>query len=168
MLREALPRLDALSVLSWGRPDPEADTAIPTDASAAVAEGVLRGFDLVVLDLPRAVEAVPPAWLRLIDVGLVLVTPSVRASAAAARVSARLEPTVRDLRAVVGGVAGAGLPAELIADTLGLPLQGELRPEPGLAAALERGEAPGLRPRSPLARFAVRLLADLPGLREVA
>ncbi len=168
MLREALPHLDALSVLSWGRPDPEADAPIPADASAAVAEGVLRGFDLVVLDLPRAVEAVPTTWLRMIDVGLVVVTPSVRASAAAARVSARLEHTVRDLRTVVGGVAGAGLPAELIADTLGLPLQGELRPEPGLAAALERGEAPGLRPRSPLARFAVRLLADLPGLREVA
>ena len=168
MLREALPRLDSLSVLSWGRADPPAESAIPVDAATAVAEGVVRGFELVVIDLPRAIEAVPAPWLRAIDVGLVVVAPTVRASAAAARVCARWERAVGDLRVVVGGVDRAGLPAELVADALGLPLQGELRPEPGLAAALERGEAPGLRPRSPLARFAVRLLADLPGLREVA
>ena len=128
----------------------------------------MRGFDLVVLDLPRAVEAVPATWLRVIDVGLVVVPPTVRASAAAARVCAGWSARSATCGPSSAGSAGAGLPAELVADSLGLPLQGELRPEPGLAAALERGEPPGLRPRSPLARFAVRLLADLPGLREVA
>jgi hypothetical protein len=38
----------------------------------------------------------------------------------------------------------------------------ELRAEPGLAAALDRGEPPGVRPRGPLARCAVRVLDALP------
>jgi hypothetical protein len=49
-----------------------------------------------------------------------------------------------------------------VAEALGLPLAGTLRPEPGLPVALERGEAPGTG-RGPLARLCQRLLADLIG-----
>jgi hypothetical protein len=35
-----------------------------------------------------------------------------------------------------------------------LPLVAELKPEPRLALALERGDPPGERPRGPLAAFA--------------
>ena len=44
---------------------------------------------------------------------------------------------------------------------LGLPLAGWLAPEPGLAAAQERGEPPGRSGRGPLVRLCTELLADL-------
>jgi secretion/DNA translocation related CpaE-like protein len=159
MLRDALPQLDGLSLLSWGREEP---APVPADAAAAIADAALRGFDLVVLDLPRSAELMPPEWLRLVSIGLVVVPANVRSVSSAARVLAWLDPAVADLRAVVRGTAGGGLPAEVVADSLGLPLLGELKPEPGLAAAIERGEPPGLRPRGPLARLAARLLDELP------
>ncbi len=158
MLREALPRLDGLSVLAWDRADAGAVSAA---AATAVAAGAARGFDLVVLDLPRSLSGVAPAWLRLVDLGLVVVPSAVHATAAATRVVAGIEGTVADLRAVVRGPSRAALPAELVADALEIPLLGELRAEPGLAAALERGEPPGLRSRGPLARMASRVLDDL-------
>jgi hypothetical protein len=164
MLRDALPRLDGLSLLSWGR---EASTPVPAGAATAIADAAWRGFDVVVLDLPRSAELVPAEWLRLVTVGLLLVPADVRSVSSSARVLAWFDPAVADLRAVVRGTAG-GLPAEVVADSLGLPLLGELRPEPGLTAAIERGEPPGLRPRAPLARLVARLLDDLPGSRVAA
>ena len=154
MLREALPRVDGLSLLSWDRGE---HPAVPVEAATSVAGGAVRGFDLVVADLARCEASVPGGWLRLVDVGLVVVPASVRAVAAAARGGGARWPTVGDLRPWCAG-RSAGLAAELVADSLGLPLLAELRPEPGLAAALERGEPPGLRRRGPLARCAVRVL----------
>jgi hypothetical protein len=62
---------------------------------------------------------------------------------------------------VVRGPAPTGLPAEAVADALGLPLAGSLRPEPGLAAALDRGDVPPVRPRGPLAALSAQLLASV-------
>ena len=41
-----------------------------------------------------------------------------------------------------------GLSTGAVARALGLPLLGDLRPEPGLDVSLERGDPPGLRARS--------------------
>jgi hypothetical protein len=68
----------------------------------------------------------------------------------------------------VRGPAATGVTADLLAESLGVPLLGELRAEPGLDGALERGEAPGLRRRGPLARLSDRVLADLPVQRGAA
>lgn len=84
-----------------------------------------------------------------------------RATAAAARVAGRAGALCRDLRLVVRGPAPSGLSCAHVVRALGLPLAGELRAEPGLDAALERGEPPGQRPRSPLAALSGRLLDDL-------
>jgi hypothetical protein len=48
-----------------------------------------------------------------------------------------------------------------VAKALGLPLVGDLRPEPHLDVSLERGSPPALRPRSPLARLCQELLDEL-------
>ena len=94
--------------------------------------------------------------------GLVyLVVPAeVRAVAAAARVAAAVGLLTTRLEVVVRGPAPGGLDAEDVSDSLGLPLAGSMRAEPRLAAALERGEPPGARPRGPLARLCDRLVAD--------
>jgi hypothetical protein len=74
-------------------------------------------------------------------------------------VLATLEPLAGEIALVVRGPAPTGLPAEAVADALGLPLAGELKPEPGLPAALDRGDVPPVRPRGPLALLCARLLA---------
>jgi secretion/DNA translocation related CpaE-like protein len=155
MLREALPRIDGLSLLGW---DGGPVGTIAAEAAASVAAGATRGFDLVVADLPRGGGSVASAWLGLVDLVLVVVPADVRAVAAASRVVAELDPVVTDLRAVVRRVGGRSASPEYVADSLGLPLFAELRPEPGLEAALARGEPPGLRERGPLARCSARVL----------
>jgi secretion/DNA translocation related CpaE-like protein len=159
MLREALPRIDGLSLLSWDRADP---IDVPGTASAAVAAGAARGFDVVVLDLTRHLSTVAPEWLRMVDLGLVVLPAGLRALAGATRVVPVLSRSVADLQVVVRGPTSGQVPSEALAEALGIPLLGELRAEPGLAAVLERGEPPGLRPRGPLARLSGRILDALP------
>lgn len=130
-LRDALPRVDQLTVLSWDRGDV---LTIDPEAMQAVLGAAQRSSELVV-----------PA--------------EVRATASAARVAAAAGIVAADLRVVVRGPAPSGLPAEVVADALGLPLAGVLRPEPGLAAALERGEPPARRGKGPLAHFCTGFLA---------
>ena len=61
---------------------------------------------------------------------------------------------------VVRGPAPGGIAPDEVATALDLPLVAAMRPEPGLARALERGTAPG-RPRGPLAAAATAVLAEL-------
>jgi hypothetical protein len=75
---------------------------------------------------------------------------------------------VGDVRLVVRGPAPAGLTGELVADTLGLPLAGWLRPEPGLARTLERGDPPAASGRGPLATLCRDLLDRHPIARAAA
>lgn len=159
MLRSALPDADGLAVLSWDRGD-----ASPWSPQAllAVLDAARRSFELVVVDLPRQVDDATRAALVRCDQLLVVVPAEVRAAAAAARVLAVVGPLVADIRLVVRGPAPTGLPAEAVAQALGLPLAGELRPEPGLDAALDRGAGPATSPRSPLAALSRRLLTQLP------
>jgi len=82
--------------------------------------------------------------------------------AAAARVAAAVSLHTADLRAVVRGPAPSGLTGAMIADSLALPLAGEMRAEPGLAGALERGEPPARRGKGPLARLCAGLLDTMP------
>jgi hypothetical protein len=76
-------------------------------------------------------------------------------------VAAAVGVLCRDLRVVTRGPSPAGLTGEQVARALGLPLLGELKPEPGLALALERGEPPGRRGRTPLTTVCGRLLDEL-------
>jgi secretion/DNA translocation related CpaE-like protein len=159
MLRSALPDVDGLAVLSWDRGDA---APLSPPALVAVLDAARRSFELVVVDLPRHVDDVSRSALERCDQLLVVVPAEVRAAAAAARLLALVGPLVADIRLVVRGPAPTGLPAEAVAQALGLPLAGELRPEPGLDAALDRGAAPATSARSPLAALSRRLLTQLP------
>ncbi len=159
-LRAALPTAAGATLLSWDRGAP---TEVPADAVRAVLAAGRRGHDLVVLDVPRSGTPGPAAALATADTVLLVVRAEVRAAAAAARVAAELAGRVADVRLVVREAAGARLPAGAVARAVGLPLAGRLAPEPGLAAALERGEPPGRAARGPLALLCRSLLADLVG-----
>ncbi|MCW2601651.1 MAG: Helicase/secretion neighborhood CpaE-like protein [Frankiales bacterium] len=166
-LAEALPTMADLSVLSWDRGDP---AQLPVEAVQAVLGAARRNCDLVVVDLPRSLDEASREVLATATTAVLLVPAEVRATAAAARVASGVSLLCRDLRLVVRGPAPGGLLGADVERALGLPLVGELRPEPGLDLALERGEPPARRARSPLAVLCDRLLDDLLGteLRPVA
>jgi hypothetical protein len=97
-----------------------------------------------------------------------LVPAEVRAAAAAGRVAAAVRRLVPDVRVVVRGPAPSGLTSALVAESVGLPLAGWLKPEPGLARGLERGEPPAASGRGPLAALCRSLLDGLAGRRAAA
>jgi len=156
-LREELPLADGVRLLSWG-PGPH-ELAAP--AVTAVLAAARSECDLVLVDLPRTFDDAALTAARACRQAVVVVPAEVRATAAAARVVAQLDLLVPELRLVVRGPAPTGLDGQSIADALQLPLYAELRPEPGLAAALDRGLAPPVRTRTPLGAFSRRLVGEL-------
>ena len=122
---------------SWDRGD---TLTIPEDAIRAVLHA--SRAKVTVVDLPRHLTPAAHVVLAECTAALLIVPAEVRATAAAARVALSAAASARDLSVVVRGPAPSRLPAPVIADALGLPLAGQLAPEPGIAAALERGQAP--------------------------
>jgi secretion/DNA translocation related CpaE-like protein len=157
-LREALPRVGELTVLSWDRRD---TVSIPLPAMQTVLRAASRANDLMVVDLPRRLDEAAAAAAERADVTLLVVPAEVRATAAAARVAASLALVTSDVRLVVRGPGPSRLPGEVIAESLGLPLAGQIRDEPAIVAALERGEPPGRRGRGSLADFCQGFLVEL-------
>ncbi|WP_199431587.1 septum site-determining protein Ssd [Qaidamihabitans albus] len=144
--RVSMPALDAalpgrrhgdgrLSVLSCDRDGPG-----PTaEAAAAVIEAGRRSGRLVVCDLPRGLDAGAAEALHRADLVVLVVPAEVRACVAAARVLARLDSRSGRLGVLVRGPAPGGLTAAEVADAVGAPLLGWMRPERGLGRVLERG-----------------------------
>lgn len=157
-LVRALPGRGDLSLISWDRGDP---LSLPVHAMAATMDAGRRGRDLIVVDLPRQLDDAAVLALEAADRALLVVPAELRATAAAARVAAVAAPHCTNLAVVVRGPAPGRLRAREVAEALGLPLAGALRPEPGLPASLERGQPPGGGNRGPLAALCHRLLADL-------
>jgi secretion/DNA translocation related CpaE-like protein len=159
-LRDALPRIDELTVLTFGRGPVE---PVTPDAMTALLEAGLRGNDLVVVDLPRRVDDVARVALGKADVTLLVLPAEVRAAVAASRVARLVSAYCADVRLVARGPSPSGLSAADLAEALAMPLAGELRPEPGLAGDLERGEPPARRGKGPLAAFCREFLGELLG-----
>jgi secretion/DNA translocation related CpaE-like protein len=156
-LERSLPRLHALSALSWDRGDA---LTIPPEAMRTVLGAARRRGGVVVLDLPRRIDDSAGEALDQTDLGLLVIPAELRAMAASGRVAAAARMRLADLRAVVRGPAPSGMDGAEIARGLRLPLAGELAAEPGLVADLERGRPPGLRARGPLGRFCSAFLTE--------
>jgi secretion/DNA translocation related CpaE-like protein len=154
-LSDALPACHGVRVLSWDRGEPR---QVVAGAVHAVLDAGRRGQDLVVVDLARHPDVAARQVVADADVLYVVVPAEVRAVAAAARVVAQVRPVAHDVRLVVRGPAPSDLTGEVVADTLGLPLAGWLRPEAGLSRALERGDPPAGSGRGPLAALCRALL----------
>lgn len=160
-LHAALPGVgDSVSVLSCGRGSGPVE---PGEAAlTAVVEAGRAAGDIVVCDVPRQSRSVADVALGLADVVVVVVRAQVRAVAAAGSLIAGIAPDHPNVVVVVRGPSPGGLRSGEVADLLGLPVLATMRPEPGLATALERG---GLRlaRRSPLRRAAGAVLDILAG-----
>lgn len=164
-LVEALPSRGDLVVLSCARDVPDEESpvmpALPADAMAAALDAGRRGRDLVVVDVPRRLDEAAAVVLQAADRALLVVPAELRAAAAAARIVDLVLAQRRELSVVVRGPGPGRLGATEMAQALGLPLAGVLRPEPRLAAALERGEPPASAPRGPLALLCARLIREV-------
>jgi secretion/DNA translocation related CpaE-like protein len=157
-LTDGLPRVGELAVLSWDRGQP---VDIDPATMSAVLRACRRSCDVVVVDLPRAIDGAAREALAAAALTVVVVPAEVRATAAAARVCATACAVATDVRVVVRGPAPSGLTAEAVAEALGLPFAGYLRPEPGLVAGVDRGSPPGRRPRSPIAKVCAGLINEV-------
>jgi secretion/DNA translocation related CpaE-like protein len=159
-LRAALPtaRLGGrnLTVLSCDRDGPGPDAL----AVRTVCDAGRRAGETVVCDVPRyPCEPDTAAW-ESADLAVLVVPAEVRACAAAAAVAARVRRDGVALQLVVRGPAPAGITPSDVSRVLNLPVLAAMRPQPGLAGALDRGAVPG-RSRGPLATAARHVLAAL-------
>jgi secretion/DNA translocation related CpaE-like protein len=156
-VREALPRRGTVTLLSNARAGVDVEPA----ALDAVVDAGRRAGTTVVCDLPRRPTAATETALDVADLVVVVVTAEVRACASATAMARWLTGINPNVGVVVRGPAPGGLRASEVAAGIELPLLAAMRPQSGLAAALERG---GLRVprRSPLASAAARVLAVLP------
>jgi secretion/DNA translocation related CpaE-like protein len=159
-LREALPGRQrgggSLTVLSCDRDGP----GPAPEAVAAVVEAGRRAGETVICDLPRHLPEPACAAMDRADLAVLVVPAEVRACAAARRVAERARERGVEPCAVVRGPAPGGLTPDDVAGAAGVPLLNAMRPEPGLARALERGRVPA-RPRGPLVAAAAAVLSAL-------
>ncbi|SDG42237.1 helicase/secretion neighborhood CpaE-like protein [Sinosporangium album] len=154
-LHAALPSFGELAVLAFHRGHA---AQIPAEAMRSVLHAGQRGFDLVVIDLPRHLDLAAAEALARAGTTLLVVTADVRGVLAGAQVLACLQQHTRDVRAVVReGV----LDKTVVCDSLGIPHAGVLPDQPRLAMALNRGSPPPLGTRTPLGRLCVSFLGTL-------
>jgi secretion/DNA translocation related CpaE-like protein len=159
-LRAALPTCSGVHFVSWDR---TADLEVAPAAVRSVVEAASRVSDLVVADVPRYVDKRSAEVLVRSAATFLLVPAEVRAAAAGARVLSSVSAYSTTVRAVVRVPGPSGLGSETVAESLGIPLFGELRPERGIAQSLEHGAPPARSGRGPLARLCGRILDDLAG-----
>jgi secretion/DNA translocation related CpaE-like protein len=155
-LREALPALRDLTVLSIGRAGREVDQ----DALRTVIDAGSRGGATVICDVPRRATPAAEAALDAADLVAMVASADVRSCAATTALGQWLLGINPNVGLVVRGPAPGGLTPANVASIVGLPLLAAMRPQPRLAAALERGGL-NLGRRSPLTSAARRVLAVL-------
>jgi secretion/DNA translocation related CpaE-like protein len=158
-LADSLPVAGGFSFLSWpGSRDRQA----PVDPATAggVLDAARRGYELVVVDIGRGAEPVRMfAWDC--DRILVVVPAQLKAAVATARLLHELPPVEAAL--LVRGTAGAALDAGLIADAVGLPVQGRVPELRGVTAAGENGRLLDVGKRRSVRHFAASVLDLLDG-----
>lgn len=154
-LRETLPRRDRLSVLGW--PVEEAGR-LQRFAVREVLSAGARGFDCVVVDLPRRPDDVVDEVVSRCDHVVLVSTLSVPAVAAASRITRAVLGGAVSRHLVTRGGSGGVAPQE-VARVLDIPLLMAMADQRGLDEWLDLGAGPVRSPRGRLAR-AARSAAD--------
>ncbi len=159
-LREALPRAGDLSVLTW---PPDRPASLQAFAMREVLSAGRRGFEVVVVDLPRHRDAVTDETITRCDHVVLVSTLTVPGVSSAARVAQRL-PELSPARHLVTRGGSGGVTPEAVSRLLRIPLLVAMPDQRGLDEAINLGVGPSRSRRSALARAARtgvdRLLAD--------
>lgn len=158
-LSDALPAAGGFSFLSWpGSRDRPA--TVDSTTVGGVLDGARRGYELVVVDIGRGAEPLRTfAWDC--DRILIVAPAQLKAAVASARLIQELPPVETAL--IVRGKAGTALDGVLIADSVGLPLHGQMPDIRGVAAATELGRLLELGKRRSVRHFTSSVLQLLDG-----
>ena len=157
-LHDALPRRGALAALTWRAGPPG---TLEPYAVREVLSAARRGHDAVVVDLPRAADALVEEVASRCDRLLVVVVPTVAGVASAVRICAR-HPEPERLRLVV---RGAGVETESVARATRVPVLATMGHQRGLAESIDLGLGPVRSRRGNLGRAADQVLDQLTLLR---
>lgn len=152
--KDSLPVAGGFAFLSW--PGTREPFLTPdAGAVAAVIDAARRSFELIVVDIARSGEGVRTlAWDC--DTILLLTTAHLKPAVATARILNDLPPV--DIGLIVRGSGPSAVDAQLIAESLGLPLFGIVPEIRGVAAATELGRLLELGHRKSVSRFAMGVL----------
>ena len=157
-LSDALPVAGGFSFLSWPG-SRERQPGVESGTVGGVLDAARRGYELVLVDIGRGTEPLRTfAW----DCDrILLVAPAqLKAAVASARLLQELPPVETAL--VIRGKAGTALDGPLIAQAVGLPLQGRVPEIKGASSATEHGRLLEMGRRRSVRRFAASVL-DLTG-----
>ena len=161
-LTDSLPVAGGFSFLSWPA---TREQLLPVAAAAAagVLDAARRGYELVVVDVGRGAEPLRTvAWDC--DRILLVVPAQLQAAVAAVRLLQELPPVEAGL--LVRGRPGAALDTSLIAEAVGLPVQGRIPDLRAVAGAMESGRLLDLGKRRNIRHFGGAVLdwlgEDLP------
>jgi secretion/DNA translocation related CpaE-like protein len=158
-LSDALPVAGGFSFLSWPG-SRERQTGVDAATVGGVLDAARRGYELVLVDIGRGTEPLRTfAWDC--DRILVVAPAQLKAAVSSARLLQELPPVETAL--VIRGKAGAVLDGPLIAESVGLPLQGLVPEVRGTAGATELGRLLEIGRRRTVRRFAASVLELLGG-----
>lgn len=148
-LRETLPEHEGVAVLTW-----PAQRSGPLEAFAMreVLSAGARGFDHVLLDLPRHPDPVTDEAITRCDRLILVSTLTLPAVSAAGRLAMRLPEAVP--RHLVTRGRHSGITPEEVSRLLGTPLLVAMGDQRGLDESVNLGAGPTRGRRGPLARAA--------------
>ncbi|NYD43612.1 septum site-determining protein Ssd [Nocardioides panaciterrulae] len=153
-LRDAVPRRDGVGALTWYA---GATAALDARAVREALSAARRGHDTVVVDLPRASDALVDEVVARCDRLLVLVVPTVAGVASAARLCARFA----DATHVALVLRGRGIDPGEVARVAGTPVLARMADQRGLAETIDLGLGPVRSWRGPLGRAAAEVLESV-------
>ena len=154
----------SLSVLTWPTDRP---ASLQAFAMREVLSAGRRGFETVVVDLPRHRDAVVEETITRCDHVVLVSTLTVPGVTSAARVAARLPEYTPERHLVTRGSRG-GVTPESVGRLLRMPLLASMGDQRGLDEAINLGAGPARSRRGTLARAARACAATLLRDRSVA
>ena len=148
-LRETLPQHDGVAVLTWPA---QRTGALEAFAVREVLSAGARGFDYVLLDLPRHPDPVTDEAITRCDRLILVSTLTLPAVSAAGRLAMRLPEAVP--RHLVTRGRHSGITPEEVSRLLSTPLLAAMSDQRGLDESINLGAGPVRGRRGPLARAA--------------
>lgn len=155
-LQSTIGQVDGIRLLGWAD---EVHTSLQPGIACAVVDAARLSTPVTVVDLGQATAGFQREVLGRCDRVLMVVPADVRSVRAARRMVNRLELPVCEV--VVRGPNPGGLASQDIGEALGLPVLAAVAADRNLDQRLERGEPPGHRRRTPLARAGDGILKDV-------
>ena len=137
-LEQALPVVDGVVVIA---PDPRNPTSLSPEVIDAVLDAGVRGFDDVIVDLPRRFDAIGDQVCQRATRTLLLLPNRVLATIAADALITSLRDRIPNLAPVLR-VQRSGIDPDRVAEVLDLPIFGTVPSRTHVAEAAECGDPP--------------------------